>query len=426
MSLLDIHASFTYSSIAPLIGLEPTTEYISTAKCPYCGANSWSVYQDNRNLEEWHYCSQCKATGSIIAMAAERLEMSEIEVIQYLSDRKQNTLSADDIQRFHASMEEIRAFKQAWEVARNNVLHPTLVQSAFLKHLGWRHTRAMGPERIAAGPAQLYGIIDFRTLKKIMPRVVANFFGVKETSIVLVPYFNTPTRISGFNMITPKREMFLNRKSRTEFGFSGLQLVLKTQSASVVVTSMLCPMMQLHMHNFTHSMTPLPIMAWRQPQSVRKQAQWSILEGRKIVLWEREPTAAIIHQAMVTGADISFVGPTKLRKKAEVSGPRWQKWIHHDQPTDVLAKIVRSARNCELALKNWARSAPPESKIKLIDDAEKYDTATSDLIKKVLRTKGSSNSGRKISVNTLTGAGGNYGIACHTVIIEKMINGTDT
>ena len=98
MSLLDIHANITYSTIAPLIGMEPISKYTVAAKCPYCGAHAWAIQQDNRNLEEWHYCSQCKASGSIIAMAAERLEMTEVEAVEYFAEQLYTTFSFKDMQ----------------------------------------------------------------------------------------------------------------------------------------------------------------------------------------------------------------------------------------------------------------------------------------------------------------------------------------
>ena len=93
MSLLDIHAGLTFSAIAPYIGLEPTAKHTVAAKCPYCGAHGWAIYQDSRNLEQWHYCYQCTAQGNILAMAAERLGMEVDEAMQYLADQLNYTLT---------------------------------------------------------------------------------------------------------------------------------------------------------------------------------------------------------------------------------------------------------------------------------------------------------------------------------------------
>ena len=83
--------------------MEATSKYSVSIDCPYCSAHSFAIHQDNRNLEEWYYCYQCKATGSVIAMAAERLGMEETEAIRYLADQLEQSISDKVISSYYKS-----------------------------------------------------------------------------------------------------------------------------------------------------------------------------------------------------------------------------------------------------------------------------------------------------------------------------------
>lgn len=416
MSLLDIHANITFSTIAPILGMEPVDRYTVAARCPYCGAHAWAIYQDSKNLEEWHYCSQCKATGSVIAMAAERLEMSEIEAIHYLGERLERNIPHKSIQAYCRSQSYLKRYADFWEQVQYSLRNPTDEQRSFMKYLGWQPRSSMSVERLLEGPGRLFAVAEPRLIRKHLDNI--NKIKLKETQVV-VPFYNKPAQIGGFVCISPKREVVIHHgPDPHELGFAGFQFLDQLHSDSLVVTSMLRNMVQLQMRHFSSNKNPLPLFSWRPPSLTTRQKQWSTLHGRKIVLWEREPTAIVLHQAMMSNANLTFVGPeTRRQKPREVKGARWKKWLSHDPAIDIWRRIVRSSRPYEQALRNWARHATANEKVKLLQDAEQYDEHTALLVRSAINRKLSVQVGRTVRVGTHPtrpkGAGN------QTVIIER-------
>ena len=415
MSLLDIHSLITYSAIAPYIGLEPTAKYSVTSKCPYCGAQAWAIHQDNRNLEEWHYCSQCKATGSIIAMAADRLGMTEIEAMTYLSEQMQAPLGAEELSTYRAAKASAARYLRVWEYARVNVLKPSRAQVSFLKHLHWRPTQ-MSSEQLLEGPAQIFGLLEPKQARKLLGDISQTFNGTRKRlrmkePLIVVPYHNTPTRVEGIDLISPSQTMQLRATDYNAYqataGFAGLPLLMANPSETVVVTSMITNVIQLQMRHFSSNVHALPLVGWRQPlipkgvgyKTPSPRRKWSSLGGRKVILWERHPTAAVVHQAMIENAHLSFIGPTTSRQRPqEVGGTRWRNWVCHDPAIDIWRRVVRSSRPYEQALKSWAKRSTPGEQLSLLRDAELYDESTAKFVRKLMKPDLAGTVARKVTV----------------------------
>ena len=345
-------------------------------------------------------------------MAAERLEMSEIEAIGYLADYLNQPVSETSLLKYQKTLDLLENHRRFWEHARKCLQKPTNDQLRYLTHLGWNVRSPMSPERLMEGPASLYGLADPRMAKKMLCD------GVRLREIlVAIPYFKTPKTISGFCLLSPKRELHSNLGGFMEPGFAGLQSLEKMQSEKVIVTSMLKNMIHLQMRHFSSNSNPLPMLSNRQATLACKQQKWSILDGRQLVIWEREPTAAVIHQAMMCDGQLSFVGPeTKREKPKEAHGSRWRSWISHDPAIDIWRKIARTAKPYKDALKNWARLATPEQKVSLLRDAEQYETHTAGLVRSILKPKLASKVGRLVRVHINGKSQHSFG---HTVILEQ-------
>ena len=424
MSLLDIHANITYSVIAPLLGMEPLSKYTVAAECPYCGAHAWTIHQDNRNLEEWHYCSQCKVTGSIIAMAAERLEMTEVETVRYLAEQLDRPLDFKSLENYRNSLDLNQRYLKFWDYSREKMRQPDSEELKFLNYLGWHQRSAMGADRVMDGPAQLYGLADPKVASNYLKSVSCKTLR-KRGALAVVPFYRTPTAIGGFACFSPTQTVYTNNGTQSEIakgdtGFAGLQFLNRVQAEAVIVTSTVSNMIQLQMHHFSSNMTPLPIISWRQSPSAVIQRQWSILDGRKVILWEREPTAAMLHQAIMSNANISFVGPTTKRQQPrEVKGPRWKSWIRHDPAIDIWRRIANSSRPYEQALKNWARLATPQQRVKLLQDSEVYEENTSKLVRSVLSPQVNVHVGNRVTVGTSGNRDRPGRSSSQTVVIER-------
>lgn len=406
MGLLDIHANITYSVIAPFLGMESISKYTAAAECPYCGAHAWSIHQDNRNLEEWHYCSQCKATGSVIAMAAERLEMTELETVRYLAEQLGYSPDCKSLQSYQKSLDLSQRYRKFWAHAHARMRQPSTEELKFLGSLGWRQRSAMSSDRVMSGPAQLYGLADPRAANLCLKGGKSRSYTRLREVLAVVPFYRTPTVIGGFACFSPGRLFFTNNSAgqdlvKGDAGFAGLQFLPQLQSDAVVVTSMLTNMVQLQMHHFSSNLMPLPLLSWRQSPMAVVQRQWSVLDGRQIVFWEREPTAAMLHQAIMSNANLSFIGPSITRQQPmEVKGPRWKAWLRHDPAIDIWRRVVNSSRPYKQALKNWVRLATPQQKVKLLQDAETYEESTSRLVRSVLSPRINAQIGTRVTVNT--------------------------
>lgn len=428
MSLLDVHAKLQFQTLAPLLGLVPTAKYTVNAKCPYCGAHAWSIYQDNRNLEEWYYCSQCKASGSVLAMAAEHLGVSEAEVLDVLSAQLNLSIAPADRRAFEINQDYRRRFQAAWAEAQENMKYIRQPQYQYLHNMGWQRPATMGIDRFLEGPCQLFGMLTPEAVREYLSHKRA--FVKTHPMMAVVPYFRTPTDIGGFACFPNHREVFVTCPQTHamkpfegyltgEIGFVGLPLLDQLQSQHLIVTSMLSPMIMLQMKNFNSSKVPLPLLAARY-YGTSQEKQWSSLGGRNLILWERKPTAAMLHQAMMTNAAITFLGPGSNRPQLKESiGTRWWNWVHHEPATDTMAKLIRNSRPYTLALENWGRSASWEEKSGLLKEAEQYATIVYDLVYRTLKPGIKSKFGRRITVPTLPVNPGSEHLVGYTVVVER-------
>lgn len=421
MGLLDIHAGLTYTAIAPFIGLQPTAKNPISAECPYCKAHAWTIHKDNRNLEEWHYCSQCKVNGSVLAMAAERLNLPQDEAIRYLADRLHQAIPEEAFLAYKKSISVAKRHEEIWRIAHENMRKMPVEYRMVINSLGWNFPAHIDTGRIMEGPARLFGIAGPRITSKYLRHP----FKLKYGAVAVLPFYKTPTQLGSFVCYSGNEETFIGQPDRGkngyhvgENGFAGLQFLWQMDSQSIVVTSMLHQMVKLQMHNFSSSMTPLPILGWRQGNHNGNQRPWSVLSGRKVVIWESKPTASIIHQAMLSDAYLTFIGPEALRQRLTPSLTHWHHWIHHDPANVIWHRLVRTGKPYEQALKLWARFATPAEKTVLLQDAEDYSASVARLVRSIVAPSLKTEVGRRITVPT-TGKGIVTGSNGHTVIIER-------
>jgi hypothetical protein len=415
MGLLEVHAGLQLEVIAPLIGLTPYEQSVINVKCPYCGINSWSIFQDNRTLEEWHYCSQCKASGSVIELAAERLHMTESEALQYLTNKLNIQLLGEDINTYHKNKKIRETFDATWQAARENMKFLKREENQYLKSLGLGKPAAMGWERFTEGPGNLYGILPSNYLGSVLDK---HLFSATSKPAVVVPYFRNPTSVGGLSCFQGYKEIFVSGSTgyqtllQGETGFAGLQLLEKSDSSYLIVTSMLHPALMMHAHHFSASSIPLALISSKFDKKM-KEKQWSTLGGRNLVFWEKTPTARMMHQAIMTDACITLLGPgTHRQGVTETIGDRWWHWIKNEPASDLYKKLIRNARPYKRSLMQWGTRASQTEKVNLINEAEQYSTAAYELCCKTLYPRYYSNFGKKVKVP----------LKCansYTIIIEK-------
>lgn len=415
-SLLDIHSSLTYSVIAPYIGLEPFDIYTAAGKCPYCGENSWNIYQDSRYLEESHYCSDCKKAGTVLGLAASRLKMSQVETIKYLYTKLEYQVPEKFVTDFDRVQNRQDRVNTIWQTAQNEMMKPTSPGLELLHYYGLRPDR-MSRERFLSGPGSLFGTITGSEIRKLF---LEPQFRTHKRAILVVPCYRNPKDIGYVTLTTQDGEIAPGVKlCISDIAFSGLQLLHRFQAPFVIVTSMMTNYLQLQNMNFTTSDVPLPMFGWTKPARSFCKSQWCIAEGKLPIFWEKYPTPIILHQAMMLGAKLSFVGPEPLRRQnGQVSRENWNSWLRHDPPADIVRRIANNAKPYEKALSDWLKTASHDKKAQLMADCDNYGESVSKLVRSHLDPNFKSSFSRRVNVPTRHGAGNRFTHG-HTVVVER-------
>jgi hypothetical protein len=414
-NLLDIHASLPYSAIAKYIGLEAFEGQNSSGKCPFCGEFTWTIQQDSINLEETHYCYNCKKAGTVLELASQRLRLNPVSTIKYLHEKLNFQLNKDTLTLFVKNQNNQRRLDKLHIATRRKMLKPDLSEQKILTKIGIMPD-AMSNERLLEGPAALYGVMNCKELRTHM-KVNAR---VKNNAFVMVPCYKNTKQISYFLYLTEDNEISPGRQnSISDIAFSGLQFMPKFQTQYVIVTSMVRNSLKLQHGNFQTSNVPLPILAWKPALISVPKIQWTILDGFMPVFWERYPTPLMLHQAMMADARISFVGPSRLTADVKATPKEdWDKWIKYESAIDNVRKIESNSLPYEQALVNWLRRASVAEKIQLITEADKFSAEVSKLVRRSIGPDFKGSAPRRVNVPTLA-KGGKLGTHGYVVVVEK-------
>jgi hypothetical protein len=415
-SLLEIHASLPYSVIAPYIGLEPFDIYTASGTCPYCGENAWTIHQDNKYLEESHYCFECKKAGTVFSLAAERLKMSQTEAVRYLYSKIECKMPDTVFEDFKRVTERQARINKIWHTAQQEMIKPTVQGTELLNRYGLRPDR-MSRERFMAGPGALYGTISDREIRNLFNEPQ---FKTRDRSLLVVPCYRNPVDIGYVTLTTQDEEIAPGMKlCMSNIAFSGLQLMHRFQSPFVVVTSMMLNYLQLQNLNFLTSDVPLPMFGWKRPPRSFCKRQWSIAEGRLPIFWEKYPTPLILHQAMMLDAKLSFVGPESLRQQnVQVTPSNWHSWLRHDPPLDIVRRIADNAKPYEKALSDWLKTTSFDKKAQLLSDCDNYNESVSQLVRKHIDPKVKAGFSRRVKVPTDISSGKIFNFG-HVVVVER-------
>ena len=355
-------------------------------------------------------------------MAAERLNLPQDEAIQYLADRLHQAISEEAVLAYKKSLSVADRYQEMWQIAHENMRKLPADYRQVINSLGWNFPAHIDTARIMEGPARLFGIAG----PKITSKYLKHLFPVKTGAVAILPFYKTPTQLGSFVCFSGNNATFIGQPGSGrggyhigENGFAGLQFLWQMNSQAVVVTSMLQQMVKLHMHNFSSSTTPLPVLGWQPNLYDSNQRPWSVLNGRKTIIWEQKPTAAVVHQAMISDAYLTFVGPDVIQQdKIQPTMAHWHRWIHHDPASVIWHRIAKTAKPYLHALKNWARFAKISEKTRLLQDAEEYSVAVARLVRSIVAPSLRTEVGRRITVPT-SGSGIITGSNGHTVIIER-------
>jgi|TARA_R110000824_G_scaffold94134_2_gene227387 hypothetical protein len=320
-----------------------------------------------------------------------------------LSDATSISVTSDDINRY-IKREVIPREKATnlWRRAQRNLFKPAQKLGKLRAKLGLR-TNQLSVERIEAGPSKLFGVSHVEEIKKIWEpdrvnrRKTNAFKGRRWEDVLVVPYFKAPGDVSSLLFIgrqgRPAQDYVFQTYSRrnaqhSSVGFAGLHSVIDYDGANVICMSDALAMLRIQVRNFNTSMQPLPIIAWRPDAKHRLSHNWHLFNGKRLVFWEWKPSAAVLHQCMISGGTLTLnVGPSNHDYRSISHWIRDFKTMH-----DVERSVLREAKDWKDALHDWSKfSHVTDGQIsELLADAAIIDNRLFEEVCKALKISGRS------------------------------------
>ena len=329
-----------------------------------------SIYKDNKNGEEWAYCSDCQHSSSALQLASHLWGVSLPVAVERLAEMHNTSVTEAEIQNYikRCVLTHEKANK-LWNKASNNLGKPSPGLSKLRNRFGLNFGQLSVP-RVMSGPANLFGIINVGDVKRLWtPNRAykkAEFFKGKGWGDVLViPYFKAPGNVASLLFVGREGKESTDRIFQTYYrrgrkgnssnassGFAGLHSVVDYDCGHVILTSDVLSSLRIQNRNFLTSVTPLPIASWHDDPGGVFASNWGLFNGKRLIFWEWEPKASVLYQCMTTKADLVInVGPRKndLRNISH--------WVRNQKSMlDIERQVVREARPWKKALRNWVRT----------------------------------------------------------------------
>lgn len=397
----------TWPVVAPLLGL-PQTNPVFPVKtiCPLC-EGTLSVYKDNKNGEEWAYCSDCRWSSSVLQLAAHLWNIPLDAAVERLAEMYNTSVTEQEFQGYlKKCVKPHEKANKLWEKAQRNMGKPSLGLSKLRSRLGLNFNQLSLP-RIMSGPAQLFGISHVDEVKRMWTPQrsaykKAEFFkGKKWGNVLVIPYFKAPGSVASILFVgregskahdrifqTYAQRGRKNTSSNASQGFAGLHSVVDQDCGHVILMSDVLSGLRIQSRHFVTSVKPLPIVSWYDDPNGIFSSNWSLFNGKRLIFWEWEPKASVLYQCMTTNADLAInVGPRKydLRNISH--------WVRNQKSMlDVERQLAKEARPWKKALRNWARTQDAtDGRIsELLSECEKLNSKLAAEVRTVIgweRTK---------------------------------------
>ncbi len=309
-------------------------------RCPLCNHELLSIVEDCVAGGYWFHCRHCDKSGDMIELAAKAwglsIEASVIKLSQFGLDLPTDS---DTIRAYVTSHVEYRKrLRQLWKQAQP---HHSATLRALLSRM--RLPNEFPPERWDAGPAQILGGEQCRTIEEVLlpDSTMVNdrgdlgrctsrgriFRGGGWGEAVLLPFYAAPGQICGFGFIGRHGDMlkdyvyrhanispFVNQAAR-EAGLAmhpdARDFALDWNYTAFAVSDPLV-YLRLHLQNFEHSNSPLPLVLWHDlpgKPHVRTQDAWQMFGDCRIVFWDQSVNLTTLRQAIDIDGWIATCGP---------------------------------------------------------------------------------------------------------------------
>jgi hypothetical protein len=389
----------TWDELAEALGLASDTQvYPVRTICPICSAGRLTVYPDVVKQVYWHHCTGCGSQGDMIQLAATcwktNLEGAEARLALTIPPRAPR-----------AGVLSLPRFQALWSAAQKRLTAATLGPLVPLLRRHKLSSRLNDPEFQRAF-GLLYGVAtralveralsshgpmpeergDFelswgdstngnRPYELIHPnrRTAPVFAGKEWGSLLFVPYFDLPGRVTAFFCVgrggRPEDLVYMSLPDKQhEFGLAGLAaLPAATANYGRHVFAVDDPLLMLRLQNrnFNTSTRPLPIVAWHDSPRGATRRAWATLENRPVVFWAPRPDVRVVRQAMVADGLLAVFGPEDPAKLDD--------YLRDTPAADLLKRAQKRALPWRDVVREW-ETTRPDLHARIVTELDATDT----------------------------------------------------
>lgn len=329
------------------------------------------MYKDNKNGEEWAYCSSCQWSSSVLQLASRLWNVPLDVAVERLAEMHNTSVTEQELQGYiKKCVKPHEKADKLWKKAQRNMAKPSLGLAKLRSRLGLNFNQ-LSTARIMGGPAQLFGMSHVDEIRRLWtPQRAAykkaEFFkGKGWGNVLVIPYFKAPGSAASILFVgregkeaqdrifqTYAQRGRKNTSSNASQGFAGLHSVIDHDCGHVILMSDVLSALRVQSRHFVTSVKPLPIVSWYDDPNGMFSSNWGLFNGKRLIFWEWEPKASVLYQCMTTDADLVInVGPKKhdLRNISH--------WVRNQKSMlDVERQLAKEAKPWKKALRNWTRT----------------------------------------------------------------------
>lgn len=348
----------------------------AVVNCPLCTKRRLRIYQDSIIGGQWTHCRGCNFSGDVIELAAaawklsiratiKRLDVQGVDVSLGVPLDQSITYYEQEI------LEPRRRMRDFWELCKQNYAN---ADTAELRDLQRKLGTNVNLVSLWPDPRkQVLGASTVRELEKWnYPKQAKNdemptprggykrFVGARWGSLLVIPYWSLPGRLSGFLCIGRKVDplkdfVFIQCWENVNCGIkpeAGLGMLPALQQPrhpalgrDVVVTDDALLAMKLQVRNAKSSGQLLPIVAtWHNPGYTSTSLRmWDWISTDRLVFWSPEPSLNLINHARAVNARVSLYQiPERIFTDNR---------LHEYAPHEWLGMINRQAKPWSMALR---------------------------------------------------------------------------
>ncbi len=384
--------------------------------CPLCHRAQLSIFQHFTLDSQWHSCEFCQQSGDLFELAAKvwrtSLKMAIIRCRQ-LGLLAANTLTHENLSQY-VERKKLRAkANNVWQAAQSGQLYHGSGQQ-LLRQANWKASPTTGWKEDGIG--NILGCLDAKQFQEILSgtaedranrlqikgNVVFNpttgklLPGTKWNKVLLVPYYDVPNRIVGFqvhgrSMQLDKDKLYccadkLSNKNRE----AGIQLhtSLLSYTDDMLGMSDVNWYMRLQSKHLDNNPAPLPLFNWLDNGICKTRSSWPMLRSQRLVLWTERLNVSTLAEAIRQSAEITVC------PQSDISPQGLAKFFSSLSPSDFVHMALEKAKEWPELLRKVARNDQQQLEelvVGLSDSPSELqlvlsvcDTATTNQIKKLL------------------------------------------